>query len=73
MPAGHCSDKTGGCKMNLDEAKTLAQAWTTGHDVSLGGWRSVIAVLLSRIEELEGRRPAQTIADIIRETENRAR
>lgn len=39
--------------MNYDEAKKLASAWTTGQDVSQDGWRSVIAVLLDRVNKLE--------------------
>lgn len=39
--------------MNYEEAKKLAQAWTKDHDVELDGWRSVIAVLLSRTTHLE--------------------
>lgn len=54
--------------MTLEEAKMLARSWTTGQDTELGGWRSVIAVLLARVEELESRTPALTIADIIRES-----
>lgn len=56
--------------MTLEEAKMLGRSWTTGHDTDLGGWRSVIAVLLARVEELESRgKPLKTIADIIRESE----
>ena len=40
--------------MNYSEAKKLAVEWTHGHDVSLDGWRSVIAVLLQRVNALEG-------------------
>lgn len=39
--------------MNYDEAKKLAAEWTHGQDVSLDGWRSVIALLLARVEFLE--------------------
>ena len=39
--------------MDYHEAKQLGQSWTTGHDVNLGGWRSVITVLLQRITILE--------------------
>ena len=39
--------------MNYEQAKELAAAWTQGHDISLDGWRSVIAVLLQRVNELE--------------------
>lgn len=39
--------------MNYQEAKTLAEAWTKDHDTELEGWRSVIAVLLQRINTVE--------------------
>jgi hypothetical protein len=39
--------------MNYDEAKKLADLWTKNHDPDLDGWRSVIAVLLERVESLE--------------------
>lgn len=39
--------------MNYLEAKELGEAWTKDHDISLDGWRSVIAVLLQRISVLE--------------------
>lgn len=39
--------------MNYLEAKRLATEWTTGHDTTLGGWRSVVAVLLQRVTILE--------------------
>jgi len=39
--------------MNYQEAVKLAQEWTRGQDVSLDGWRSVIAVLLERVTVLE--------------------
>jgi hypothetical protein len=39
--------------MNYQEAKHLAQAWTTDHDINLDGWRSVIAILLQRVNMLE--------------------
>lgn len=66
--------------MNLNEAKQLARAWTQGHDVDLDGWRSVIAVLLARVEELETetdfKLPPQpqllTIADIIKDTQDKS-
>lgn len=66
--------------MNLDEAKRLARAWTTNHDVDLDGWRSVVAVLLARVEELETKTDFQlppqpqlmTIADIIKDTQDKS-
>ena len=39
--------------MNYDEAIKLARNWTMDHDISLDGWRSVIAVMLQRITILE--------------------
>jgi hypothetical protein len=39
--------------MNYDEAKKLADLWTKNHDPDLDGWRSVIAMLLERVESLE--------------------
>lgn len=39
--------------MNYAEAIKLAHEWTKGHDPSLDGWRSVIAVLLQRVTVLE--------------------
>ena len=39
--------------MKYQEALSLAQQWTKGHDVNLDGWRSVIAVLLERVTALE--------------------
>lgn len=39
--------------MHYDEAKKLAEAWTTGQDVNQDGWRSVIRVLMDRIYCLE--------------------
>ena len=39
--------------MNYDEAKKLAEAWTTGQDINQDGWRSVIRVLMDRIYCLE--------------------
>ena len=47
--------------MRYDEAKKLGTEWTKGHDVSLDGWRSVIAVLLTRINELEAENEALAI------------
>ena len=57
--------------MNYQEAKRLAQAWTQGVDVNLEGWRSVMSVLLARIDELEGKK-AKTIADIIKDTQDKS-
>ncbi len=39
--------------MNYDEAKKLAEAWTTGQDISQEGWRSVIRVLMDQIQHME--------------------
>lgn len=39
--------------MTYDEAIKLAHEWTKGHDLSLDGWRSVIAILLARNTALE--------------------
>lgn len=58
--------------MNLTEAKLLARSWTKGQDVSLDGWRSVIAVLLARVDELEAKLPPQTLADVIKESDDKA-
>jgi uncharacterized membrane protein YcgQ (UPF0703/DUF1980 family) len=57
--------------MNYQEAKRLAQAWTQGVDVSLEGWRSVMSLLLNRIDELEGNK-IKTIADIIKDTQDKS-
>lgn len=57
--------------MNYQEAKRLAQAWTQGVDVNLEGWRSVMSLLLNRIDELEGKK-AKTIADIIKDTQDKS-
>jgi hypothetical protein len=45
--------------MRYEEAKTLAESWANGIDPDLGGWRAVIAVLLQRINALEGHVHAQ--------------
>jgi hypothetical protein len=39
--------------LNYDEAKKLAEAWTTGQDISQEGWRSVIRVLMDQIQHME--------------------
>jgi hypothetical protein len=39
--------------MDYYEAKRLAEAWTTGQDVSQDGWRSVIRVLMDHIYTME--------------------
>jgi hypothetical protein len=39
--------------MDYYEAKRLAEAWTTGQDVSQDGWRSVIRVLMDHIYAME--------------------
>ena len=39
--------------MTYEEAVKLGKDWTQGHDISLDGWRSVIAILLQRNRELE--------------------
>lgn len=39
--------------MHYDEAKKLAEAWTTDQDTNQDGWRSVIRVLMDRIYCLE--------------------
>ena len=39
--------------MTYEEAKRLGLEWTKGHDINLDGWRSVIAVLLQRIQIAE--------------------
>jgi hypothetical protein len=69
--------------MNLDEAKHLARSWTSGIDTQLDGWRSAMKLLIDHIDELERegntdfKMPLQpqlrTIADIIRQTEERAK
>jgi hypothetical protein len=40
--------------MNYQEARKLAEDWTTGIDPSLDGWRTVVKVLLDRVCLLEG-------------------
>jgi len=49
--------------MNYEEASKLAGLWTTDHDISLGGWRSVIKVLHNHNARLEGRIDALTEAN----------
>lgn len=39
--------------MTYEEAVKLGKDWTQGHDISLDGWRSVIAILLQRNRVLE--------------------
>lgn len=60
--------------MNYQEARTLAQAWTQGIDVNDEGWRGVMALLLTRINELERsilfRRDPETLADVIKQIHN---
>lgn len=68
--------------MNLDEAKTLARAWTEGIDPKLDGWRCAMKLLIDHIDHLERdgntdfKLPLQpqlkTIADIIRQTQARS-
>jgi hypothetical protein len=67
--------------MNLDEAKHLARSWTSGIDVQLDGWRCAMKLLIDHIDEMEGhtdfKLPPQpqlkTIADIIKQTQDRAK
>jgi len=58
--------------MNYEEAKKLAQAWTQDHDVELGGWRSVIAVLSLQIKHLEAHNENLTVAVRRLQNENEA-
>jgi len=39
--------------MNYEEAKRLAHSWSQGVEAGADGWRSVLGVLLQRIESLE--------------------
>ena len=39
--------------MNYEEAKRLARDWSQGVEAEADGWRSVLGVLLQRIESLE--------------------
>lgn len=39
--------------MTYEEAIKLAHEWTKGQDLNLDGWRSVLAILLQRVQALE--------------------
>ena len=71
--------------MNYFEAKRLAVEWTRGIDPEQEGWRSIMALLLTRIDDLEEanseltgsllkatRSFPQTVADIIKDSQDKS-